>query len=224
MVYLHTAWQDSFPQGFGKCKALQSNPLDINSNPAWRGTQYWRVHKWIYLCLYQVVKENLKNKIRIANALKRWAFSTYKANSSRSLRLYCFLGFMVLKRGSLMTSGQTAGQGLPHRRLSQKTQTKFVVEKKKGEIVKKNTSLISVSGHLMSSSCSSSWLAWKMGFFVKSSPKIHLDKDRIFKYNSQVLFCFPCTDRQSNRELPLQNVNWIKHWWWFVFPFVVVFF
>lgn len=45
------------------------------------------------------------------------SMATYKANSSRSRRLYCFLGFMVLKRGSLMTSGQTAGQGLPHRRL-----------------------------------------------------------------------------------------------------------
>lgn len=44
--------------------------------------------------------------------------STYKANSSRRRRRYCFLGFIVLKRGSLMTSGQTAGQGLPHNRLT----------------------------------------------------------------------------------------------------------
>lgn len=43
--------------------------------------------------------------------------ATYKANSSRRRRRYCFLGFMVLKRGSLMTSGQAAGQGLPQRRL-----------------------------------------------------------------------------------------------------------
>ena len=42
---------------------------------------------------------------------------TYKANSSRRRRRYCFLGFMVLKSGSLMTSGHTPGQGLPHRRL-----------------------------------------------------------------------------------------------------------
>lgn len=48
--------------------------------------------------------------------------TTYTANSSRSRRLYCFLGFMELKRGSLMTSGQTAGQGLPHRRLTEMTE------------------------------------------------------------------------------------------------------
>lgn len=29
---------------------------------------------------------------------------------------------MELKRGSLMTSGQTAGQGLPHRRLTEMTE------------------------------------------------------------------------------------------------------
>lgn len=48
--------------------------------------------------------------------------ATYKANSSRSRRRYCFLGFRVLKRESLMTSGQTAGQGLPQRRLAEITE------------------------------------------------------------------------------------------------------
>lgn len=43
---------------------------------------------------------------------------TYKANSSRKRRLYCFLGLMVLKYGSLITSGQAAGHGLPHKRLT----------------------------------------------------------------------------------------------------------
>ena len=60
---------------------------------------------------------------------KRWitatsvkgCMTTYKANSSLSRRLYCFLGFMVLKRGSFMTSGQAAGQGLPHKRLKERT-------------------------------------------------------------------------------------------------------
>lgn len=55
--------------------------------------------------------------------------ATYTANSSRSLRLYCFLGFMVLKRGSLMTSGQTAGQGLPHRRLKKSKELSIVMKK-----------------------------------------------------------------------------------------------
>jgi len=30
-------------------------------------------------------------------------------------------------------------------------------------------------GYLMSSSWASSWLAWKMGFLVNSSPRIHLE-------------------------------------------------
>ncbi len=47
---------------------------------------------------------------------------TYKENSSRKRRLYCFLGLMVLKYGSLITSGQAAGHGLPHKRL---TKTKY---------------------------------------------------------------------------------------------------
>lgn len=42
---------------------------------------------------------------------------THKANSSLRRRRYCFFGFMVWKKGSLMTSGQTAGQGLPQIRL-----------------------------------------------------------------------------------------------------------
>ncbi len=37
----------------------------------------------------------------------------------------------------------------------------------------------------MSSSCASSWLAWKMGFFVKSSPRMHLC-DRGFKQLEEV--------------------------------------
>lgn len=57
----------------------------------------------------------------ITATLGKLSMATYKANSSRSRRLYCFLGFMVLKRGSLMTSGQAAGQGLPHRRLREMT-------------------------------------------------------------------------------------------------------
>ena len=39
---------------------------------------------------------------------------TYNENSSRNLRLYCFLSFMVWNRGSLITSGHTAGHGVPH--------------------------------------------------------------------------------------------------------------
>lgn len=58
--------------------------------------------------------------------LKPWIFSstkypwTYKANSSRNRLLYCFFGFIVLKKGSFITSGQTAGQGLPHIRLEER--------------------------------------------------------------------------------------------------------
>lgn len=37
----------------------------------------------------------------------------YKENSSCIRRRYCFRGLNVLKRGSLMTSGQIAGQGDP---------------------------------------------------------------------------------------------------------------
>lgn len=61
--------------------------------------------------------------------LAKHNMATYNANSSRSRRLYCFLGFMVLKRGSLMTSGQAAGQGLPHKRLKKKTDLRLVVKK-----------------------------------------------------------------------------------------------
>lgn len=43
---------------------------------------------------------------------------SYKTNSSLNFRRYCFFGFMVLKYGSLITSGHTAGHGLPHIRLS----------------------------------------------------------------------------------------------------------
>lgn len=42
---------------------------------------------------------------------------THKANSSLRRLRYCFFGFMVWKKGSLITSGQTAGQGLPQIRL-----------------------------------------------------------------------------------------------------------
>lgn len=34
------------------------------------------------------------------------------------------------------------------------------------------------AAYLMSSNCRSSWLAWKIGLLVKSSPKIHLSHDR----------------------------------------------
>lgn len=34
------------------------------------------------------------------------------------------------------------------------------------------------AAYLISSNCSSSWLAWKMGLLVKSSPKIHLKRNR----------------------------------------------
>lgn len=76
-----------------------------------------------------------------------------------------------------MTSGHTAGQGLPHRRLRETTERwrwgqwwgsmKVVAE----IIIRAQTS------YLMSSSCRSSWLAWKMGFLVKSSPRMHLSHD-----------------------------------------------
>lgn len=42
---------------------------------------------------------------------------THKANSSLRRLRYCFFGFMVWKKGSFITSGQTAGQGLPQIRL-----------------------------------------------------------------------------------------------------------
>lgn len=44
--------------------------------------------------------------------------TSYKTNSSLNFRRYCFFGFMVLKYGSLITSGHTAGHGLPHIRLN----------------------------------------------------------------------------------------------------------
>lgn len=46
------------------------------------------------------------------------ASPSYKTNSSLNFRRYCFFGFMVLKYGSLITSGHTAGQGLPQIRLN----------------------------------------------------------------------------------------------------------
>lgn len=42
--------------------------------------------------------------------------------------------------------------------------------------------------YLMSSNWASSWLAWKMGFFVKSSPRMHLGctkQDEIHDYPTQ---------------------------------------
>lgn len=112
---------------------------------------------------------------------------TYKANSSRSRRLYCFLGFMVLKRGSFMTSGQAAGQGLPHRRLTETKQDGVMGGTGTKRIGgRKSCSwgyylwfcIQEGAAYLMSSNCSSSWLAWKIGLLVKSSPKIHLRHHR----------------------------------------------
>ena len=50
--------------------------------------------------------------------------------------------------------------------------------------------------HLMSSSCSNSWLAWKMGFLVKSSPKMHLrrttgrTRDRLINKTEKTVLTF----------------------------------
>lgn len=50
---------------------------------------------------------------------------THKANSSLRRLRYCFFGFMVWKKGSFITSGQTAGQGLPQIRLRGRNQSVY---------------------------------------------------------------------------------------------------
>lgn len=141
------------------------------------------------LCRTGEIVRDLSNVETVDTAtLGHCSMATYKANSSRSRRLYCFLGFMVLKRGSLMTSGQTAGQGLPHRRLKEMTEggTDGVSAEETEEWGCEGCSrgyylrccVQERAAYLMSSSCRSSWLAWKMGFLVKSSPRIHLSHDR----------------------------------------------
>lgn len=143
--------------------------------------------------------------------------ATYKANSSRSRRLYCFLGFMVLKSGSLMTSGQTAGQGLPHRRLQEMTRgmQRWCQWWRKHEGCSRSYYLrCCVRGraaYLMSSSCRSSWLAWKMGFFVKSSPKMHLSHNRQMVRNYILPIHICCRANQLPKRHLKHNVkNWMS--------------
>jgi len=52
--------------------------------------------------------------------LSKLILHPYKANSSLNFRRYCFFGFIVLKYANFITSGHTAGQGLPQIRLYQK--------------------------------------------------------------------------------------------------------
>lgn len=97
-----------------------------------------------------------------------------------------------------MTSGQAAGQGLPHRRLNEMTEGgKDVVSDEETE--KWGCDSYSTcyylgccvqerAAYLMSSSCRSSWLAWKMGFLVKSSPRIHLIHDREWGRGSKKIY------------------------------------
>lgn len=68
---------------------------------------------------------------------------TYKANSSRSRLLYCFFGFIVLKKGSFITSGQTAGQGLPHIRLNDNKRLVETKRRNDKKIANKNTFVFS---------------------------------------------------------------------------------
>lgn len=100
---------------------------------------------------------------------------THKANSSLRRLRYCFFGFMVWKKGSLMTSGQTAGQGLPQIRLGgwgAQTKHRWCEQSRRARRDLCRRGLCST--HLMSSSCASSWLAWNMGLLVNSSPRMHL--------------------------------------------------
>lgn len=82
---------------------------------------------------------------------------THKANSSLRRLRYCFFGFMVWKKGSLITSGQTAGQGLPQIRLRDRNQTRWCEQKR--PVWRDLCGRGYWRSHLMSSSWASSWLA-----------------------------------------------------------------
>ena len=122
---------------------------------------------------------------------------TYNENSSFTLLLYCFFGLIVWKWGKWMTSGQTAGMGVPQIRLETKKICMYAGNKVQTSMTQNDFEILafplelqinSFLPYLISSSWPISWTAGKIGFLVNNSPRMHLVNKKRVSFSITLLF------------------------------------